>query len=464
MAIKTETISAHPTSYDTVNYSWASTNTSYPISNGYADSSSTTYARINLVTGSQAESYIYYKFDFSDIPSDATITSVTASAKANVSTTNTTRVATKNMQLATGFSSNITMKGSATSMPSTAASTTISSVGSWTLSEVKDAGIRYYAQRGTGSTTSTYYFRIYGATMTVTYQYNEITYTVTSSLNGSGIIDPSGSNDYPSGEEFELYIEPTDKTATVSATRNGIDITSQLIQHSGGESTVSNVLGTYSLISGGFNGSGATYFSGIVGHGYDTSTTTTSNYYSSSSGTNAVFHYAVPFEDIPSQAEITNLYMMVNGHAESTSQSNEYMCVQLKSGSTVLSEQFNFKSAGTSNSTQTITATTLPTISQLENLVIECTLGYYGGAINGATVFLTYELDSVYYIYTTTVTEAMTIIVTIGGSTGPTLYVKESGTWNTYSRVYKKVNGSWVEQASSSWATLFNTDTNYVKG
>lgn len=173
MATITETLSAHPSSYDTSHYSWASTNTSYPISEGYTDSTSTTYARINLKTGSQSESYIYYKFDFSDIPNDATIKTVNATAKANVSTTNTTRVATKNMQLATGFSSNITMKGSATSMPSTAASTTISSVGSWTVSEVKDAGIRFYAQRGTRSTSSTYYFRIYGATMTVTYEYDD---------------------------------------------------------------------------------------------------------------------------------------------------------------------------------------------------------------------------------------------------------------------------------------------------
>ena len=38
-----------------------------------------------------------------------------------------------------------------------------------------------------------------------------------------------------------------------------------------------------------------------------------------------------------------------------------------------------------------------------------------------------------------------------------------SGGWVQYSKVYKKVNGSWVEQASSTWATLFNTNTNYRK-
>ena len=42
-----------------------------------------------------------------------------------------------------------------------------------------------------------------------------------------------------------------------------------------------------------------------------------------------------------------------------------------------------------------------------------------------------------------------------------TLYIKENGTWNEYSKVYKKVNGSWVEQASSTWSDLFDTNTHY---
>lgn len=43
------------------------------------------------------------------------------------------------------------------------------------------------------------------------------------------------------------------------------------------------------------------------------------------------------------------------------------------------------------------------------------------------------------------------------------IYKSSSGSWTQYSKVYKKVNGSWVEQASSTWATLFNTNTNYRK-
>lgn len=245
--------------------------------------------------------------------------------------------------------------------------------------------------------------------------------TVTTTLTGNGTINPSGTQTMYDEDEYNLIIEPTNASDEVTATKNGSSIT--LTKHEG-ETTESNVLGAYTLVSGSFNGSGATYFQGIVGHGYDTSSTTTSNYYSSGSGTIAVFTYDVPFENIPNNATIKSLYMMVNGHAESTSNSNEYMCAQLISGNTALSNELNFKSVGTSNSTQTVTANVTPTVSQLENLKVQCRLGYYGGAINGVTVFLTYEIAGVYYTYSTTISGDMTIAVTIGSGDTKKIYLK----------------------------------------
>ena len=125
--------------------------------------------------------------------------------------------------------------------------------------------------------------------------------------------------------------------------------------------------------------------------------------------------------DLPSNANITRVYCEVNGHAESNSNSSEYMCAQLISGSTALSDELNFKDVGTSNSTQTVTANVTPTISQLENLKVQCRLGYYGGAINGATVYLEYEVEGVYYTYSTTISSDMTISVIIGNVTTYTI-------------------------------------------
>ena len=155
------------------------------------------------------------------------------------------------------------------------------------------------------------------------------------------------------------------------------------------------------------------------------------------------------------------------------------MCVQLKSGSTELSEVYNFKSAGTGNTVQTIEAETLPTVAQLSSLVVECTLGYYGGAINGVTVYLEYEIpsgDIDHYTYTYTVDGDATIAVVIGTVVSDKVfikkngtwvqsnnqYVKVSGTWRKVSKVWKKVSGSWVLQSDKS--ALFSQDVNYING
>ena len=243
-------------------------------------------------------------------------------------------------------------------------------------------------------------------------------------------------------------------------TKNGVDITSDLVAPGSVTETIEQNLGTYTLVSGSFN-SGSDWFSGRTGKGYNTTDTTTTNYYSSGNGTIAVFTYAIPIS-VPSDATITACYFMVNGHAESTSQSSEYMCAQLYAGSTAISDELNFKSVGTSNSTQTVQATTLPTAAQCANLKIQCRLGYYGGAINGATVFVTYSVTRNYYTYTYTVDGNATIAVTIGGGgSSPKIYIKTNNTWTQYSKVYKKINGSWVEQSSSNWSTVLPSNSNF---
>lgn len=389
-----DSVSVHPTGINS-SHSYASISGE---SQGYTDSSSTNYATINLTTGSGAETYIYYTFDFSSIPSAATINSITCQAKCYISTTNSNRITSRQIQLYTGT----TAKGSAYTVSNSTSAFTMTP-GSWTREELDDARIRIYAQRGTSNTGTTYYFRFYGATITVNYSVNGTAYTIGATSNVSGITVDPASQELMGGEDatISIYASSLDN---IAVTDNDVDVTNELEQHvmpTGGSATT--VLGSYSLVSGSFNGSGATYFSGLVGAGVD-HTKTTSNYYSGGSGTIAVFTYELNFADIPSNATITELYCQVNGHAESTSNSSEYMCAQLVSGSTTLSEELNFKSIGTSNSTQTITATTLPTVAQLANLKLQCRLGYYGGAINGATCYITYTVPSsggdYYWTYT----------------------------------------------------------------
>lgn len=426
--------------------------------NMYNNTDNTTYATITNTYASTSSRYLYLRgFNFDDIPSSAIINSFTIKIKGYESGLSTSTSYAPRLANGTSALSNTT----ASTNFGTSVQTIEIPTGSLTWQNLVNYGdnftIMVYVRRSSRNTTG--YFYCYGAEIEVDYSVPNPR-TVTTTLTGNGTIDPSGTQTMYDGDEYNLVIEPTNASDEVTANKNGTAIT--LTQHTGGASEESNVLGDYTLVGGSFN-SGESYFQGLVGKGHD-NTQTTSNYYSGGSSTIAVFTYDVPFEGIPDNATINSLYMRVNGHAESTSQSNEYMCVRLISGSTNLSDELNFKSVGTSNSTQTVTANVTPTIAQLENLKVQCRLGYYGGAINGATVYLEYEVSGVWYTYSTTISGDMTIAVTIGGGgSQPKMFVKINGTWTQFSKVYKKVNGSWVEQASSTWSTLFDTDTNYRK-
>lgn len=92
-------------------------------------------------------------------------------------------------------------------------------------------------------------------------------------------------------------------------------------------------------------------------------------------------------------------------------------------------------------------------------------VGYYGGLVLGITLRVTYstgsELD--HYTYTFTVSGDATIAVTIGGSgEEKAIYFKNGSSWAKATKVYKKVNGAWVQQADLS--TVFSTGVNYKRG
>lgn len=423
--------------------------------NMYDDVSSTTYATLTNTDRSTSYYYFYLRgFNFSDIPSNAEVSSFTVKIKGRAS-----GAYNSSMYLAHGTS---TISGAtASQLPnSSSVATRTFNNGSLTWEDIvgygDTFGIRINCRRNAKNTQSYYY--IYGAEIDVTYTVPDPR-TITTSVSGNGTIDPSGTITMYDGDEFSLVIEPQNSSAEVTATRDGTDITSSLRYHDAGLGMTSTVLGEYTLISGSFN-SGESYFEGIVGNGEDASTTT-SNYYSSSSSTKAIFTYDMSITDIPEDAVIKRVYVRVSGHAESTSNSNEYMCAQLMSGGTELTDELNFKSVGTNNSVQTLEATTLPTVTQLANMKLQCTLGYYGGAINGATVYVEYETVNVYYTYGFVVSGDTLIVVTISGSSA-ILYFKNGSSWVQVTKVYKKINGAWVEQ--SDVTSIFNSSNHYIRG
>ena len=159
----TETKTFYPGAYDSGASSVQSvTNATNPVGKG---STNTTYATINLVTGSRATTTIYWPFDLSAIPSGAEIDSVSCKVKASVSSTS--GVSSASVQLYSGSTS----KGSSTSILSTSTSAKTLSVGTWTRSELQNCRLCLKAQRGTSSTSTTRSLRFYGADLTVTYTY-----------------------------------------------------------------------------------------------------------------------------------------------------------------------------------------------------------------------------------------------------------------------------------------------------
>ena len=424
---------------------------SYPITNAYTDSSDTsTYARYSINTSTTG--YVYLTYDTSDIPPTATIQSVTAKARLRIS--NTSRVTNRVCQLYTGT----TAKGSNTDFSSTTsggALTTLSTGTSWTRSELNDLRMRI---GGTGSSsTSSKYIYIYGTDITITYV--TASRTVTTTLTGSGTIDPSGTQTMYDGDEYELTITPTNKADTVTATKNGTDITSQLVAH-GTESTITAVPGSATTSS---IQNGSSYAQYAVGHSAESPYSSTSNMYAAS-GSTGYAAYSFDFSDIPSNAIIENIEVRCHGHRESATISSTYVSkCGIYNGSTLISEYVEFPS--TSASIITLEPNTTVTRAQLDKLAIRHYVGYYGGLVTSISFEVTYsagtEID--HYTYSTTIDSDMTVAVVIGGSSQPKIFIKNNGTWTQYSKVYKKVNGSWVEQASSTWATLFNTSTNYRK-
>lgn len=187
-------------------------------------------------------------------------------------------------------------------------------------------------------------------------------------------------------------------------------------------------------------------FSNVIGKGTD-SEVYAQWYMVTGGGVRTKVYYSFDLSTIPSNAAITS----VTCQAKCQAQNNQAFYVgnttiYLFSGTTSMTGTNN-KAFGTSATVVTVPETTW-TREQLNDckILIQAARGYlstsksYYVRFYGADLTVTYEVPE----------------------SGPTLYVKENGIYNTYSSVYKKINGVWTLQ--SNLETLFDTNTNYVKG
>ena len=240
------TIERYPANYST---SGSISGTNYQSAIGKGSNTSNSSGSDYASGGSSSTAYINYSFDFSDIPTNATIESVSVSVKGHCeSTSNYSEVAT--LQLYSGSIA----KGSESEFTSTSDTVITMSPGSWTRAELQNAILRF--------TIGYYGGKVVGATWTVTYSVETstyYTYTISNIQTDHDIVitqagafippeedpektyypitissinattDPkNGTTRVESGTNQVVTITPSDPQLTL-ALDNGVDITSQLV-------------------------------------------------------------------------------------------------------------------------------------------------------------------------------------------------------------------------------------------
>ena len=507
-------ITVYPASYDSVNYAYASVNSSYPLSNPVGKgSSNTTYAQWNIKTGSTAESYVFYIFDLSEIPAAATIDNVSCTAKAYISSTNSSRINTRQIQMYYGTS---TAKGSASTVSNSTSALTLT-CGDWTREELNDCRVRIYTKRGTSYTSTTYYNRFYGATLTVTYTYNAVTYTVTATASSGGSIEPSGSITVSEGDNIQFKMIPDDGYSFDSLTVDGNKVDAPLTTENG----VENGIGLFHL-----NGdladelqictitnSGATSNTSVVKFGsgslyFDQSSYLQIDLASNTPATIELWFY-------PQGDNTSGWYPTLISSPAYGSSGGTYMHIDDGSYSTYPVCRANSSTANTNNGSYGTTVITRnawhhfalcisgsshyyfidgvlqATVSQ--SSPNDYTTWYLGGLWGGSAMtsgcyYLGY-IDEImisstckwtssftvptnaysatqtsYYSYTLeNVTGDKVLYATfIQNDKTEYLYLKRGTSWATVQKAYRKINGIWVEQ--TELGSLFDVTANYIKG
>lgn len=419
-----DSVTLTPSGYSSANSSYSSISSSYPVTNGYTDASSTSYAYITCNTGSRATTYISYTFDVSDVPNNATIDSITCSAKARVSSTN--YISTAVLQLY----SNTTAKGSSTSARTTTATAYTLTPGSWTRAELDNIQVRYTGTRGTSSTTRAAYLYFYGATLTINYSVSGTQYTLTAVSEVDGVsVSPLAENVMNGEDQVFTIMTGSLSIEDIKVTDNNNDVTSSLQKHQGNESGTKTAVPEETFTTG-FSSSGVNFYQSsstsstswleyAIGHSAESpySTSNTSNTYAKPEGQTAWINYTFDFSSMPANAIITDVTVKVYGARENASIDTSHVArFQCYSGSTAKGTIQDFTS--TSNSLVTVTNPGTWTVEELQDAQLRFEVGYYGGRMLGITWSVEYTTPPEdYYTYTlTNVNADHTIVIEQAGA------------------------------------------------
>ena len=433
------TFEAVPSSFDSTNSTYYQIASGYPTDNGLKDGSGT-YAGFHMTRGSNAETKIYYNFDCSEIPNDATITSVTGSFRCSMSSSSTNYISQANLQFCSGTS----VKGSSVSVLSTTAQYyDVNGGNSWTVAEVKNCKIRLYAKRGSKQQNSQYTARFFGGTLTITYTTQGIAYTITASSEVDGETLTPATQDIIAGESGWVKINVTDTTYR-RLIDNNTNVTNQIVYippDTGG--TLVRYPAGYTLGSESGVISGLNYVQ-VVGHGVENPANTSGTDKTATGGTTKTVYYTFDFSDIPNSATITNMTVQIQYFVSNTNyaqSANTYNGTSSKGTSITLNS--------TSVTTATISSPGTWTAAQLkDDPRVGITISYSGIAIKGVTWTVNYTAtEPAYYRYNLTNLSADHTVIWQDATpaAGDIMFIKINGEWIECSKLFVKVNGAWVE-------------------
>ena len=435
--------------YDSANSTFYQEASGYPPENGLGDGTGT-YAGFHLTRGREAVTTVWYGFNCDDIPSDATITGVTLSERAAMSTKTTNYVSQATIQLYAGT----TAKGSATSiLETTARYFDVDGGSNWTVAEIKNCRLRAYAKRGTKQQNSQYTMRLFGGTLTVNYTLNGMIYTVTATTDSEEIIAPSTQEVYE-GRNCSVSVT-TDSLDNHIITDNNTNVTSQFVYvppDTGG--TMTRYPDGY-IIDGTI--SGLNYRSAI-GCGVDNPSTNTTMDATPNASTSATIYYTFDFSDLPDTATISSMSIQVRYAVGSTTYAQT---VRPYKGTSGVGTAVTLTS--TSQTITSITSYGTWTAAELKSDPrIGLSLSFSQAVITGITWSVTYTANEparYKYILSNVQADHNIVLIVTQDAVG-TFYIKQNGTWNEVSKIYLKQNGAWVEQ---DLGYLDNNNIKYLK-
>lgn len=282
----------------------------------------------------------------------------------------------------------------------------------------------------------------------------EVTYTVPvyHTVTITGDTTPTGTQTVLEGTSLSIsYVSTTKPTVT----DNGVDVTSQVTESTGGSSTYVPTSGTTS-----------NFTVSNLANAYDSADSTDSATLEINGGsTTGMCDLSIPVS-LPSGATVQSVACHVTlQFSRNNSSSGFTSSVQMYSGSTAKGSATNWVSSATDVAKTTYDLSVGSwTASELASAKLHLTATNNASSthrfvyVYGVSLVVTYSVSGKVYTYTLTNIVTDHTVVFTAGSSGPTLYVKDGSAWLPVAAAYRKVSGAWQQVALDQ---AFSSGTRY---